>query len=580
MAWRCRLLQTKSSRIFSTQLGQWRVKYCTDSVDWPVVRVPEVERFIVDCMTKAGTRPAHAKSLAQNLVAADHRGHYSHGLNRLDMYVHDISTGMTVSDCEPQIISERAATAHVDGRNLLGPVVGDFCMALAIHKAKTAGIGLVSAKNSNHYGIAGWYAMQASQQGLLGMSMTNTSPLSVPTRAQKPVLGTNPLSLAAPAKPGDDFVLDMATTTVALGKIELHDRKGIRIPNSWGVDSKGKESNDPQVVIEGGGLMPLGGTEMTGGYKGYGLAMLVEILCGILADADYGPNIRKWRNTDRIANLGQCFVAIDPESFAPGFCDRMADLMETCRSMPAAEGEDSVLVAGDLERQHIQLCDTRGGIPYHPNQIQFGEGHTLPPNQIQFGVSTDQEGHTLPPNQIQFGVSTDQEGHTLPPNQIQFGVSTDQEGHTLPPNQIQFGVSTDQEGHTLPPNQIQFGVSTDQEGHTLPPNQIQFGVSTDQEGHTLPPNQIQFGVSTDQEGHTLPPNQIQFGVSTDQEGHTLPPNQIQFGVSTDQEGHTLPPNQIQFGVSTDQEGHTLPPNQIQFGEELAQKLGVTPMTTS
>lgn len=338
-----------------------------------MVGLQEVERFIVDCMTKVGTRSAHAKSLAQNLVAADHRGHYSHGLNRLDMYVHDISSGITVSDCEPQIVSERAATAHVDGSNLLGPVVGDFSMALAIQKARTSGIGLVSARNSNHYGIAGWYAMQASQQGLLGMSMTNTSPLSVPTRAQKPVLGTNPLSLAAPAKPGDDFVLDMATTTVALGKIELHDRKGIPIPNSWGVDSKGKESNDPQVVIEGGGLMPLGGSEMTGGYKGYGLAMLVEIMCGILADADYGPNIRRWRNTDRIANLGQCFMAIDPESFAPGFCDRMGDLMQTCRTLPTAEGEEAVLVAGDPERQHMELCERRGGIPYHPNQIQFGE---------------------------------------------------------------------------------------------------------------------------------------------------------------------------------------------------------------
>lgn len=323
-------------------------------------------------MRKVGTRPSHAQSLSGNLVAADYRGHYSHGLNRLDMYVRDISSGITVSNGEPAILSERAATAYVDGCNLLGPVVGNFCMQLAISKAKASGIGLVTAKNSNHYGIAGWYAMQASDEGLLGISMTNTSPLSVPTRAQKPVLGTNPLSLAAPADPGDDFVLDMATTTVALGKVELHDRKQIPIPNSWGVDERGKESNDPKVVVERGGLMPLGGSEMTGGYKGYGLAMLVEIFCGLLANADYGPNIRKWRNTDRIANLGQCFMAIDPESFASGFTYRMADLMKTCRTLPPAPGEEAVLVAGDPERHHMEMCDGRGGIPYHPNQIKFG----------------------------------------------------------------------------------------------------------------------------------------------------------------------------------------------------------------
>lgn len=323
-------------------------------------------------MRKVGTRPSHAQSLSGNLVAADYRGHYSHGLNRLDMYVRDISSGITVSNGEPAILSERAATAYVDGCNLLGPVVGNFCMQLAISKAKASGIGLVTAKNSNHYGIAGWYAMQASDEGLLGISMTNTSPLSVPTRAQKPVLGTNPLSLAAPADPGDDFVLDMATTTVALGKVELHDRKQMPIPNSWGVDERGKESNDPKVVVERGGLMPLGGSEMTGGYKGYGLAMLVEIFCGLLANADYGPNIRKWRNTDRIANLGQCFMAIDPESFASGFTYRMADLMKTCRTLPPAPGEEAVLVAGDPERHHMEMCDGRGGIPYHPNQIKFG----------------------------------------------------------------------------------------------------------------------------------------------------------------------------------------------------------------
>ncbi|XP_067678012.1 uncharacterized oxidoreductase YjmC-like [Haliotis asinina] len=346
--------------------------YCSASDSWPAVPVKEVQRFIEDCMRTVGTRADHATSLANNLVTADHRGHYSHGLNRLDMYVHDIESGITASNAVPSIIKESATTAHVDGNNVLGPVVGNFSMDLAIQKAKSAGVGMVAAKGSNHFGIAGWYSMLASQQGLLGMAFTNTSPLSVPTRARKATLGTNPLSLAAPAHDGDEFVLDMATTTVALGKIELHDRKGIKIPNSWGVDKHGLESNDPKTVIEGGGLMMVGGSELTGGYKGYGLSMLVEVFCGILAGSTFGPSIRKWRNTDTVADLGQCFIAIDPECFAPGFRDRMSDLVNTCRTLEPAEGETEVLVAGDPERKHIELCTCRGGIPYHPNQIQFG----------------------------------------------------------------------------------------------------------------------------------------------------------------------------------------------------------------
>ncbi|KAJ8305519.1 hypothetical protein KUTeg_016064 [Tegillarca granosa] len=235
----------------------------TDSSEaWDVISLNEVQRFIKNCMTSVGTSSKHAESLADNLVAADYRGHYSHGLNRLDMYVHDVKTNITAINKEPITVKETSATALVDGNNVLGPVVGNYSIDLAIQKARTAGIGFVVAKGSNHFGIAGWYALRACQQGLL------------------PILGTNPLSLAAPSNT-DSFVLDMATSTVALGKM----------------------SNDPKPVLDGGGLMPVGGSELTGGYKGYGLAMLVEIFCGILSGSAYGPNIRRWKDTDREANL-------------------------------------------------------------------------------------------------------------------------------------------------------------------------------------------------------------------------------------------------------------------------------------
>ncbi|XP_022319127.2 putative oxidoreductase YjmC [Crassostrea virginica] len=341
------------------------------SENWDVVSNAEVKRFARDCMTSVGTKPEHADSLAEVLVQADYRGHYSHGLNRLDMYVQDIRTGITVSNKEPAVLKETPATAFVDGQNVLGPVVGDFCMNIAITKAKQSGVGWVVAKGSNHYGIAGHYAIKASDEGLLGMSFTNTSPLVVPTRAKKAILGTNPISLAAPGNHGDSFVLDMATSTAALGKIELHERKQLPIPNSWGVDAHGKMTNNPTDVLNGGGQMPLGGAEETSGYKGSGLGFLVEIFCGILSGSTYGPNIRRWKNTTTVANLGQCFIAVDPNSFMPGFEGRMSDLMGICRNQEPAEKDKDVLVAGDPERIHMKMCDDRGGIPYHPNQIQY-----------------------------------------------------------------------------------------------------------------------------------------------------------------------------------------------------------------
>ncbi|KAG7230899.1 hypothetical protein INR49_024927 [Caranx melampygus] len=331
----------------------------------------EVQSFIERCMMAVGTKQHHARSLAEVLVEGDHRGHYSHGLNRMDMYVKDIQSGICAKDGEPVVEKESAATALVDGKNLLGPVVGNFCMNLAIKKAKEVGVGWVVAHGSNHYGIAGYYAMQALKENMIGMSFTNTSPLVVPTRGKECTLGTNPLSVAAPAKDGDSFVLDMATSAVALGKVELHERRGDPIPEGWGCDPQGKLTTDPKKVLKGGGLVPIGGCEATGGYKGYGLGMMVEVFCGILAGAQYSKHVRTWKVTDRVANLGQCFVAINPENFAPGFSDRMSDLLSIQRGLDPADADTPVLTAGDPERMNMKKCEEMGGIPYHINVVNY-----------------------------------------------------------------------------------------------------------------------------------------------------------------------------------------------------------------
>ncbi|XP_070827848.1 uncharacterized oxidoreductase YjmC-like [Chaetodon trifascialis] len=340
-------------------------------MDRCLIKKAEVQSFIERCMIAVQTKPHHARSLAEVLVEGDYRGHYSHGLNRMDMYVKDIQSGICAKDGEPVVEKESPATALVNGENLLGPVVGNFCMNLAIKKAKEVGVGWVVAHNSNHYGIAGHYAIQAQKANMIGMSFTNTSPLVVPTRGKECTLGTNPISVAAPAKNGDSFVLDMATSAVALGKVELHDRRGDPIPEGWGCDAKGQLTPDPKKVLDGGGLVPIGGSEATGGYKGYGLGMMVEVFCGILAGSHYSKYIRTWKVTDRAANLGQCFVAINPENFAPGFCERMSDLLSIQRGLDPADPNSPVLTAGDPERMNMKKCDEMGGIPYHINVVNY-----------------------------------------------------------------------------------------------------------------------------------------------------------------------------------------------------------------
>jgi len=347
------------------------VKKCFNGSEEIVVAKKEIRSFILNCMEKVGCTIEHAQQLADILIVSDYRGHYSHGLNRLWVYVNDVDTKSCKVTGEPTILKRKGATAWVDGENLLGPVVGNFCMKLAINMAKEFGVGWVTVKNSNHFGIAGWYAMHALKQGLVGMAFTNTSPCVFPTGASEKCLGSNPICVAAPARNGDSFFLDMASTTVAYGKIEVAEKRGAtQIPPNWGTDEDGRETRDPKVVLNGGGLQPLGGQEETGGYKGTGLCMMVEVFCGIMSGSSFGRNIRQWKTTDQPANLGQCFVAIDPECFAPGFTDRLQQFINETRDLKPLDEDAPILIAGDPERAHMAMCNDLDGIVYKKSQLE------------------------------------------------------------------------------------------------------------------------------------------------------------------------------------------------------------------
>lgn len=334
-----------------------------------IIPLKNARRFITDCMVAVGSPQEHAEAMADVLSEADYRGHYSHGMNRLSMYVRDIQRKVCDAKAKPCILKESPATAWVDGNNGLGVVVAKFCMNIAIEKAQDVGVGWVSCKQSNHYGIASLYTTQAIECGLLGMSFTNTSPLLTPTRSLQSSLGTNPLSLATPSK-GDPFVLDMATTAVAVGKLEMERRKGNTLPPGWALGPTGQVETDPAVAVKTGRLMPLGGEEINSGFKGYGLAMLVEIFSGILGGANFGRKIRRWGTQDGVANLGQCFIAVDPECFAPGFTERMQELIDMMRESERVDEDCPVLIAGDPEREHMKAVDEHGGVRYVKDQME------------------------------------------------------------------------------------------------------------------------------------------------------------------------------------------------------------------
>lgn len=173
------------------------------------------------------------------------------------------------------------------------------------------------------------------KEGMIGLSGTNTSPLMAPTRSMEAGLGTNPLSFAAPAENGDSFVLDMATTAVSVGKIEIQRRKGQPIPFGWAHDSKGCMTTDAELAFKSACLAPLGGDEITSGFKGYGLGAMIEVLCGVLAGANFSNKVRKWTHAGAHseANLGQFFMAIDPNCFAPGFTGRMQEMNDILRNL-------------------------------------------------------------------------------------------------------------------------------------------------------------------------------------------------------------------------------------------------------
>ena len=310
-------------------------------------------------LARYGVPERDAWQAADILTLADLRGIDSHGVARLKPYVDRLATGRINPTPAIRIVRETAATATVDGDNGLGLVVGPFANDLAMNKAEATGSGWVSVRNSNHFGIAGYYPLQALHRNLIGMAMTNASSIVAPLWGAEGMLGTNPITIAFPGDEEPPIVIDMATSTAAYGKVELAHRNGAPLPRGWAIDRHGSPAETPEAMMEGGALLPLGSTFETGGHKGYCLAAMVDILCCVLSGARWGPFAPSFapkavsRERDVGQGLGHFFGAwridgfVDPDVFKR----RIDDWIRTLRATRPAPGTGGPLIPGDPERE-------------------------------------------------------------------------------------------------------------------------------------------------------------------------------------------------------------------------------------
>ncbi len=302
------------------------------------------------------------------LIAADLRGIDSHGVARLHTYFDMLELGRINPRCSPRIVRETQSTAMVDGDNGLGLVVGPWSNRLAMDKAEQVGSGWVSVCNTNHYGIAGWYVLQALERELIGWSMTNSTKLVAPLWGAERMLGTNPIAIAFPGLEEPPIVIDIATCTAAYGKVEIARRKHEPVPLGWAIDKDGRQTSDPQAMIDGGALLPLGSERERGGHKGYALALMVDVLSAVLSGANWGPFTPPFALRQEVParsvgkGIGHFFGAMRIDGFRDPteFKRQIDDLVRTFRRTKPAPGTDGPLIPGDPERASERVRKAEG----------------------------------------------------------------------------------------------------------------------------------------------------------------------------------------------------------------------------
>jgi len=345
-----------------------------------------LERFMVDVLVANGVPHEDAKVCGRVLIAADKRGMDTHGIQRLKLiYADRIRDKILNPVTHFEVVRETPTTAVVDGHNGMGMVIATRCMQMAIEKAKKCGMGMVVARNSTHYGIAGYYATMASEQGLIGFTGTNARPSIAPAWGTEPMLGTNPLVFAFPTDEPFPLCLDCATSVVQRGKIEMYDREGKPCPPGWVIDSQGKPRTDTHQILKDlvtgeCSCLPLGGMgEETGGYKGYGYAMVVEVMSSCLQAGNHMKmltGINPQTHKKGPIELGHFFMAIDINCFRDPaeFRKQVGDINRELRAARKMPGAPRIWTPGEKEyetEQHRRVHGVPIPLGLRPEMVEL-----------------------------------------------------------------------------------------------------------------------------------------------------------------------------------------------------------------
>jgi len=341
----------------------------------------KLEKCCSEILRPVGVRSQHADIVTASLIKANLRGVDSHGISQLPIYVERLNMGGINPNPNIKTISEGPSMALMDGDDGLGIVVGATAMNKSIEKAKSFGIGSVAVRRSNHFGMAAFFSMMALEHGMIGVCMSNSAPFVAPWGGKKPCLGTNPLSVAVPTQTGSPVVLDMATSAAARGKIRLALQKKEEIPEGWALDKQGQMTTDPARALDGC-LLPFGGP------KGYGIILIIDILCGILTGSNYGPYvIPAYKNVSSPQGTGHFFLSLDIKKFMSldSFKSRMDQMITEIKRCPPATGVTEILLPGEreftTEKERLTL-----GIPVDDTVIskirELGKAHNVDVDMI------------------------------------------------------------------------------------------------------------------------------------------------------------------------------------------------------
>ncbi len=339
-------------------------------------RLPEapLRAFCETVMGKYGFNEKQSRDITDVILTADLQGLESHGVQRLIRYHRGARSGTIRPDVVPEVIYETPLSVVLDAHSAMGQIAAVDAMERAIAKAKETGFGVAVVRNSNHFGVGGYYAMMAEREGMLGMCFTNTEAISVPTFGKKAMLGTNPIAFAMPADP-IPMLYDVATTVVPRGKLEVYAKQGKPMPLGWAVDENGRDTDDAKRVIDniktkaGGGILPLGGSSPgSGSRKGYGLELIVEVLSSILAGGHTSNHVA----SNGLGDTSQSFFALNVDMlFGNGDAMRenLSVLLQELRDSKKAAGRDRIYTPGEME-VYSREDKLKNGVPVNDSTLE------------------------------------------------------------------------------------------------------------------------------------------------------------------------------------------------------------------